>query len=171
LGNFTRQDIESKLQTACISFEIFEHDAVFTTADVSKLKAPIPGHDTKNLFLRDEKRTRYILVCVRAETRVDLKTLGKQLQIKGLTFCSAEDLLALLGIYPGSVALFALINDSQGLVQGYLDDSKPEDELIQNHPLENTATVVLSVRDLLRFAEGEMKHAIIRISVPTKTSA
>lgn len=78
----------SMLDQLEISYQHFTHPAVFSTEDVALLPEKLPGADTKNLFLRDEKRARYILVCVRAETRVDLKQLGRSLGMKGLTFGS-----------------------------------------------------------------------------------
>jgi Ala-tRNA(Pro) deacylase len=135
---------------------------------VSLLTEKIPGVDTKNLFLRDEKRTAFALVCVRAETRVNLKELGRTLGMKGLTFGSPEDMLALLGVSPGSVCMFGLVNDTQKRVVGYLDVSIPEDTQMQNHPLINTATVVVKTSDLMRFCDLVAGHPLSRIEVPVR---
>jgi Ala-tRNA(Pro) deacylase len=166
MGN-QQQRVLSLLTELEIEHSHFTHPAVFTTADVGKLTEEIPGSDTKNLFLRDEKRSRYLLVCVRGETRVNLKELGKQLGIKGLCFASPEELQALLGITPGSVCLFALMNDSGGRVVGYLDASIEPAEQMQNHPLENTATVVLTAANIERFCL-HVGHPITRIEIPTR---
>ena len=152
-----------------IPYRHFTHPAVFTTADVALLPERLPGIDTKNLFLRDEKRRRYVLVCVRAETRVDLKQLGRVLDMKGLTFGSPEDMLDMLGVVPGSVCLFGLANDTQGRVEGFIDSSiSPEGEM-QNHPLVNTETVVLKVSDLLRFC-AHTNHPLTAIDIPERAS-
>ena len=164
-----QQKVLSLLTELEINYQHFTHPAVFTTADVVKLTEVIPGSDTKNLFLRDEKRSRYVLLCVRAASRVDLKELGKQLAMKGLCFASPEDLQALLGVTPGSVCLFALMNDTGGLVEGFLDASIESTEQIQNHPLDNTATVVLTATDMERFCLNA-GHSITRIQVPTRAS-
>ena len=150
-----------------ISFRVFTHPAVFSTADIVLLPEKIPGADTKNLFLRDEKRTRYILVCVRAETRVNLKELGRWLGMRGLTFASAEDMLEMLRLTPGSVCLFGLMNDKGGRVEGYLDESIEPGEEMQNHPLVNTATVVMRTVEVERFCEY-VGHPLRRICVPTR---
>jgi len=149
------------------SYQHFTHPAVFSTADVVLLPEKLPGADTKNLFLRDEKRTRYILVCVRAETRVDLKQLGRSLGMKGLTFGSPEDMLAMLGLTPGSVCLFGLMNDKLGQVEGFLDSSLDAAEEMQNHPLINTASLVLKVSDMERFCE-RVAHPLTRIEIPSR---
>lgn len=151
-----------------VSYRHFNHPAVFSTEDVALLPEKLPGADTKNLFLRDEKRARYILVCVRAETRVDLRQLGRALGMKGLTFASPEDMLAMLGLTPGSVCLFGLMNDTQGKVSGYLDNSLDDEEEMQNHPLINTASLVLTVRDMARFCE-RVSHPLTRVDVPTRS--
>ncbi|MFO0415832.1 MAG: prolyl-tRNA synthetase associated domain-containing protein [Pseudomonadota bacterium] len=160
--------IES-LRSGGYEFELFNHPAVFSTADIVNLPEPIPGADTKNLFLRDEKRTRYVLVCVRAEKRVDLKALGKALGIKGITFASPEEMMTLLGVTPGSVCLFALANDQQGRVGAYLDASIVAGELMQNHPLINTATVVLEVSQIERFCDS-VGHKLERLEVPVRVA-
>jgi Ala-tRNA(Pro) deacylase len=157
-------DIEALLYEQGIKFECYEHPPVFTTADVAGLSEPIPGIDTKNLFLRDEKKRQYVLVCLRAEVRVDLKALGRQLGLKGLTFGSAEDLWALLKVKPGAVCLFALINDRQKQVRAYLDNSISDDSLMQNHPLRNTKTIVLKVGDMRRFC-AKVQHSLESIAV------
>lgn len=148
-----------------IPYRFFTHPPVYSTADIELLEEKPPGVDTKNLFLRDEKRTRYILVCVRAETRVRLKELGRSLGIKGLTFASPEELLEILGLTPGSVCLFGLMNDKRRVVTGYLDRSIPLKEEMQNHPLVNTATLVLSSEDIERFC-AYVGHTLVRVDVP-----
>jgi Ala-tRNA(Pro) deacylase len=165
-----QQALVSLLNQLQIVHTHFSHAAVFTTADVAKLTEDIPGSDTKNLFLRDEKRSRYILVCVRAETRVNLKELGKQLGIKGLCFATPDELQSLLGVTPGSVCLFALMNDVDGRVTGFLDSSITPTEAIQNHPLENTATIVLTAADIARFC-AHAGHPLTRIEIPARIAA
>jgi Ala-tRNA(Pro) deacylase len=164
----SRSSLLETLSSLAISFEIHEHPAVFSTKDVVQLPSPIPGQDTKNLFLRDDKRTTFVLVCVKADTRVNLKELGKNLGIKGITFGSPDEMEKLLGVTPGSVCLFALGNDSDHKVRGYLDLSIDIEQPMQNHPLENTATVVLLGKDLVRFCE-HTGHPLVQIPIPART--
>ena len=159
--------LAARLALLEVNYQHFTHRAVFSTADVALLPEKLPGTDTKNLFLRDEKRTQYILVCVRAETRVNLKELGRQLAIKGITFASPEEMQELLGVSPGSVCLFSLMHDSDRRVAAYIDASIPEHETIQNHPLVNTETVVISVMDMARFCES-VGHPLRRIDIPER---
>lgn len=155
------------LEQLGIHYQLFKHPAVFSTADVSSLPEKIPGVDTKNLFLRDEKRRRFVMVCVRAETRVNLKELGKSLQLKGITFATPDELLRCVGITPGSVCLFALMNDASGCVAGFLDNSIAPSVDMQNHPLINTATLVLQTSEVERFC-AHVRHPLTRIDIPVR---
>ena len=165
--NYTSESLKQLLAELNVEYRHFTHPAVFTTADVVLLPEKLPGIDTKNLFLRDEKRRRYVLICVRAATRVDLKQLGKVLDMKGLTFSSPEDMQAMLGIAPGSVCLFSLANDREQRVEGFIDASIEQDAEMQNHPLVNTETVVLRVADMLSFC-GHVQHPLKQIAIPER---
>ncbi len=166
----TRNDLCRQLDELSITYQVFEHPALFKASDVVhfplEVKKGLEGSiETKNLFLRDEKRASYILVCIRADTRVKLKELGRQLGIKGITFCSAEELNNLLGITPGSVCLFTLANDSGNYVKGYIDASIPPEAIIQNHPLDNTATVVLKASSMIYFCKRH-NHEVLPLHIP-----
>lgn len=165
--NELASNLATKLSELQVEYQHFTHAAVFSTADVALLPEKLPGIDTKNLFLRDEKRTRYILVCVRAETRVDLKALGRLLGIKGTTFASPEDMLEMLALTPGSVCLFGLMNDTARRVEGFLDESIAREDTMQNHPLVNTATITLKVSDMERFC-ASVGHPLSRITIPAR---
>ncbi len=166
-AHMSSESLLQKLSALQIPHRVFQHRPVFTVDDIALLVEKIPGVDTKNLFLRDEKRTRYIVLCVRAETRVNLKELGRNLGMKGLTFGSAEEMLELLGLTPGSVCLFGLINDTSGRVTGYFDASIDPTAEMQNHPLINTATVVLAAADMERFC-ADIGHRLERIAIPER---
>lgn len=150
-----------------IKYRHYTHPAVFSVEDIERLPEKLPGVDTKNLFLRDDKRTRFIMVCVRAETRVNLKELGRALGLKGITFASADEMVAMIGVAPGSVCLFSLMNDTEGRVQGYLDASLDLNDEMQNHPLVNTETLVLKVSDMLAFCE-RVGHSLERVVIPCR---
>jgi Ala-tRNA(Pro) deacylase len=163
----TPDKLRERIDSLGIKYESYSHPAVFTTADIALLPHALPGIDTKNLFLRDEKRTRYILVCVRAELRVDLKQLGRLLGMKGLTFGSPDELESFLGVSPGSVCLFSLANDKNNRVSGYIDSSIPLDLQMQNHPLINTQTLVLPVSGMLDFC-ASVGHPLTRVEIPER---
>ncbi len=155
------------LDTLEIPYQRFHHPAVFTTADIELLPEKLPGIDVKNLFLRDDKRTRFVLVAVRAEKRVDLKQLGRSLGIKGLTFGSPDELQSMLGVSPGSVCLFALANDEAKRVEGFIDLSIDLEAEMQNHPLINTESLVLQTSQMFRFCEYT-DHALTRLEIPER---
>lgn len=165
-----RLDIITQLSELNIPHKICEHSAIFTVSDSANLpqhvKEALTGSvETKNLFLRDEKRATFILVCVRADTRVRLKELGRQLGLKGITFASSEDLQELLKITPGSVCLFTVANDTNRRVRAYIDASITEGDDIQNHPLDNTATVVLSMAGMIKFCRYH-NHELTPLEIP-----
>lgn len=157
----------SLLRSLNISFELFEHAAVFSSQEAHRLEMDLPGLANKNLFLRDEKRTRYLMLTVAAAKRVDLKALGRQLEAKGLTFASAEDMERLIGITPGSVSMLALLNDRERSLEVYLDADVWESGFIQAHPLRNTATIVLSSADIEKFCTYT-GHKLRRLVVPER---
>lgn len=158
--------INQFFETHGIPYEMFEHDAVFTVEESLKLP-PMPGMGTKNLFLRDSKETRIFLVTVGHDTRVDLKALQSILDVDKLSFASAETLQELLGVEPGSVTLLGLINDSERKVEVVIDENLWAADLLQCHPLRNTATTVLSHEAIEKFllATG---HEPKVIEVPVK---
>src|SRR3989344_788596 len=133
-----------------ISFERFDHPAVFTTEESSKLP-PMPGAGTKNLFLRDDKGSRFFLASVPHEKRVSLKDLGKILGTKKLSFGSPEMLKQYLGVEPGSVTLLGLIHDADHRVEVIIDQELWNAQQIQCHPLVNTATLITSHDGLEKF--------------------
>ena len=132
-----------------IGYEVYEHPAVFTVAESSQHNDAIPGAHTKNLFLKD-KVGAYFLVTVPADARVDLKALPAAIGCGRVSFGKAEDMERLLGVTPGSVTALAVMNDSAGEVRFVLDASLMEAEIINCHPLRNTATLGLAPDDLIR---------------------
>ena len=137
-----------------IAYERHEHPAVFTIEDCEILKGMnLPGIEAKSLFLRNEKGTEHYLVVVAGPKRLNLKALGVTLGAK-LSFASPERLMKYLGVPPGSVSPFALMNDTAKTVKVYLDSDVFAHEQVQFHPLVNTATLVLSAKDMLKFMEA-----------------
>ena len=145
-----KQEIYAFLTENRIPHEITEHAAVFNMEEVSHLDLPHPEADAKNIFIRDKRSGIYYLITVKGAKRVDLKRF-RQMQGTGpLVFASAEDLMAILGLIPGSVTPLGLLNDTERQVQFFLDRAFLEDEgLIGVHPNENDATVWMQAEDLL----------------------
>jgi Ala-tRNA(Pro) deacylase len=143
--------VYAALDALGIRYDRHEHPAVFNAEDASKYWDPIPGVQCKNLFLRNKKGDRHYLVVVGIAKRVDLKDLVKVVADDRLSFGSPERLQAALGLMPGSVSPFGLINDADGSVRVLIDEDLRGAERLIFHPNINTASVVVSWADLERF--------------------
>lgn len=106
----------------------------------------------KNLYLRDKKKRNY-LVTLEQDREIDLKALGKQLGVGGLSFGSADRLMQTLGIRPGAVTPLAMINGAQNGVRFFIDAAVKDADKIYMHPLVNDRTVAMDVADLWTFFE------------------
>src|SRR3989339_1833630 len=110
LYNAIMADIEAFLTDHGIPFQRFDHPAVFTCEQAERIAPPMPGTHTKNLFLRDRKGARHLLVVVGYEKNVDLKALTALIGVDKLSFASPERLKTYLGVEPGAVSLLGLVN-------------------------------------------------------------
>lgn len=148
-------DIEApllaRLDALNIGVEMHRHPPLHTVEESRALRGALPGGHIKNLFLRDKKRNQW-LVTVLEDATVDLKALRHTLGASGnLSFGSAELLAASLGVAPGSVTPFAVMNDPGGMVSFVLDRRILDHDPINAHPLHNAATAAVGRDDLLRF--------------------
>lgn len=131
--------------------EITEHEAVYNMAELSNIEIPYPECDAKNLFVRDDKKRGYYLITVKGDKRVDLKEFRKNNNTRSLSFAAADDLMDIMGLIPGAVTPFGLLNDSECKVTLFLDkDFMNGLGLIGVHPNDNTATVWLKAKDLVK---------------------
>ena len=145
-----KQEILSLLDERGVSYELTEHKAVYNMAELAEVVLPYPEADAKNLFVRDDKKRGYYLITVRGDKRVDLKAYRQQNGTRPLSFASAEDLMARLGLIPGAVSPFGLLNDAERSVIFCLDrEFLDAPGRIGVHPNDNTATVWLAAADLL----------------------
>ena len=130
--------------------EITEHPAVYNMEEMAAVDLPYPEADGKNLFLRDDKKRHYYLLTLRGDKRVDLKAFRQANGTRPLSFASAEDLQAKLGLLPGAVTPLGALNDREGQVEVFLDqDFLAPPGLIGVHPNDNTATLWLRTEDLI----------------------
>jgi Ala-tRNA(Pro) deacylase len=136
-----------------IAHATLDHAPVFTVEEGAEIKAALPGGHTKNLFLKDAKGQLW-LICALGDTRVDLKRTATAIGAAKLSFGSPERLYAALGVRPGSVTAFALINDRNGVVRLVLDRALLNQELVNFHPLANDATTTVSREGLLSFLKA-----------------
>jgi Ala-tRNA(Pro) deacylase len=146
-------DIYKFLDDHHIEYERHDHPPVYTVEDVDRLVPPLDAAKTKSLFLRDAKGLRHFLVLVRGEKRVDLKTLPDLLKSSRLRFGSPDHLKKYLGVDPGSVSLFAVVNDVGMGVEIIMDSALWMSDAFQFHPLVNTSTLVISRENVKRFLD------------------
>lgn len=144
-----------------IPYKLHHHEAVFTVAESDKVDLKIAGTHCRNLFLRDKKKNNFLL-CLQNATEVDIKKLPEVLGAARLSFGSADRLWEYLGVRPGSVCPFCIINDTGNQVEIFLDKSMMETEIVNFHPMLNTMTVSLTPADLLKFIEttGHKAHIV-----------
>lgn len=154
------------LQQNDITFERFDHPAVFTCEQAEELCPEMPGTSVKNLFLYDSRAGNYFLVIVGYGKRVDLKALQPLLDAKKLTFGSPEKLQEMLGVEPGSVTLLGLINDHAQQLAVVFDEEIWQQDL-QCHPLVNTATLVIPFAGIQKFLAAT-GHQYKIINVPNR---
>jgi Ala-tRNA(Pro) deacylase len=159
----------ARLAELGIESHTVDHAPVFTVEESKELRGQLPGGHVKNLFLRNKKEEMW-LVTVEESKRVDLKALGEKLTgatggAAKLSFGSADRLMQYLGVIPGAVTPFAVINDKGKAVRMVLDQDLLRHDVVHAHPLVNFKATALSPKDLLRFLEAE-GHAAQVIAIP-----
>lgn len=143
----------ARLDALGIATKTVRHPAMFTVAESKALRGELPGGHSKNLFLKDKKGVLWLIVA--AEDRaIDLKALRPKIGSAALSFASAETLRRVLGVEPGSVTPFALINDHEARVRVVLDAGLLAQSPLNFHPLVNTATTAIAADDLLVFVRS-----------------
>jgi Ala-tRNA(Pro) deacylase len=137
-----------------IAHKTVTHPAVFTVEEARALRGKIAGGHTKNLFLRDKKDAPYLVVAAE-DAMIELRSLHRLLGASGrFSFGSPELMRELLGVEPGSVTPFAVINDKARRVTVVLDAAMMADEVLNFHPLVNTGTTTIAREGLLKFLES-----------------
>jgi Ala-tRNA(Pro) deacylase len=147
----TTDDLFAYLDTLGIAHPTVTHVAAFTVEEARALRGEIAGGHTKNLFLRDKKDALFLVVALE-DAAIELKSLHRRLGASGrFSFGSAELLWATLGVEPGSVTPFAVLNDAQRRVGVVLDAAMMAHTTLNYHPLRNTMTTSIARDDLVRF--------------------
>lgn len=136
--------VEQYLTSHNIEYILHEHPPVFTCEEAKKHCAHISGLHTKNLFLTNKKKTRFLLVVLPAHKRADLKKIEQIVDEKKLTFGKPELLMEKLGLKPGSVSPFGLINDTNCDVEVFVDEEVHQADRVSFHPNRNTASLELT---------------------------
>jgi Ala-tRNA(Pro) deacylase len=148
-----RSKVLAKLKEMEIQYEIFEHPPLDTIEIAQQYWKDIDATHCKNLFFRNHKGNKHYLCIIKDTTPFNLKPLEKQLKQGKLSFGSEKRLEKYLGVKPGSVSPFGLINDHEHHVHLFIDQQLKQSDKVSYHPNDNTASVVISFTDLIRFIE------------------
>ena len=149
----SRQDLFDFLDQHEIAHQTKDHAPVFTVEDSAAIKADMPGAHTKNLFLKD-KAGAFFLICAEAHSQIKVNRLHPVLGCKRLSFGKPEPLLEYLGVTPGSVTLFSVLNDTDQHVRLIIDQKLADADIVNFHPLLNDATTAISSADMIKFAKA-----------------
>lgn len=145
--------VAARLRDLSIAFERFEHPPVATVEEAAQYWAPIGAMHCKNLFLRNQKGNRHYLVVLVHSKKADLRAVADQIGDGKLSFASPERLATHLGLTPGSVSPFGLINDRSRAVRVVIDRDLKSAVRLSFHPNINTATYVVTGVDFARFLD------------------
>lgn len=143
-----KQAILKLLDEAKISYQLVEHEAVYTIDEMKKLNLPHAECIAKNLFVRDDKKKHFYLISVQEEKQIDLKKLREIIDSRRLSFASEKDLQEIMGLEKGSVTPFGVLNDDNKSVKVFIDE-RYNNRTIAIHPNENTMTVWLKTENLV----------------------
>jgi Ala-tRNA(Pro) deacylase len=163
-----QEQVYRALAALGIRYEKFEHPPVFNSEDVALHWKDIPATPVKNLFLRNKKGDRHYLVILGVDKEADLRHLVKAIGDDRLSFGSPERLMAHLGVTPGSVSPFGLINDAQARVRVIVDQDLRKAERLIFHPNDNTASVTISFTDFEKFLSSR-NNSVKWISLERRT--
>ncbi len=149
----TRESLLAFLDALGIKHRTVDHAPVFTVAEGDAVKDAMPGGHTKNLFLKS-KKDELVLISAHQDTQVALNGLHRKLGTGRFSFGKPELLQAALGVTPGSVTAFAILNDPGRRVRFILDQALMVHDVVNFHPLRNDATTAIATEDLLTFVRA-----------------
>jgi Ala-tRNA(Pro) deacylase len=147
-----KYDLLLMLKEQGITFQEYTHEPLSTTEQAKQVMPELLNAWCKNLFLKDDKKNLYLITAL-ADTSIKLKEVSKFLSAPGLRFANEELLMQHLGLLPGSVTPFGIINDTNHQVKVVLDAAIFSVDHVALHPLENSATLLIKPDDLKRFID------------------
>ena len=148
-----RIQVFNTLEELNISFNVHEHPPLDTIEVALEHWKDIDAMHCKNLFFRNHKGNRHYLVIIKDTTPFSIRSLEQKLRQGKLSFASEKRLMKYLGVKPGSVSPFGLINDEEHHVYLFMDEQLQKAEKISFHPNDNTASLVINYADLLKFID------------------
>ena len=145
------KDLLKYIDEQNILYTYIEHPPVYTCEEADRYTGHYPGVGTKNLFLSNHKSDRYYILMTLTALKINFKSLQKMLMQKKLKLSSLEDTREYLGIEPGAVSIFSIVNDKSKQVEVILDERLYGYKLVQTHPLINTTTLIISMKNIELF--------------------
>ena len=156
-GPATPADLFERLDALNISYKTISHPPLFTVDDSKALRGSLDGGHAKNLFLKNKKGRMWLLVAEESAP-INLKAFAKMIGAGNLSFGKPELLMEVLGVIPGAVTPFALINAEPGSITPLFDQDLLAENPLNFHPLDNTMTTTIAKKDLLCFVEA-LRHS------------
>jgi Ala-tRNA(Pro) deacylase len=149
----SRDALFQRFKTLGIETRTLEHEPVFTVEQAKLVHDDMPGGHCKNLFCKDEKGVLWLIVALE-DAVINLKAAPAKIGSKRLTFGKPELLMEVLGVEPGSVTPFGLINDIENRTNVILDEAMMRQTPLNYHPLKNDATTAITPDDLITFIKS-----------------
>lgn len=149
-----QQQVYDYLEQQGIGFDYYEHPEAPTIEIASQFYRGEGTVLCKNLFFRNHKGNKHYLVIMDARYNMDIHEIEHQLHQGKLSFASPERMMRYLGVKPGSVSLFTLVNDVNHEVILFVDRKLLDAPKVSFHPNDNTASLVISNSDMLKFIES-----------------
>tara|TARA_B100001540_G_scaffold265899_1_gene246657 strand:- start:192 stop:701 length:510 start_codon:yes stop_codon:yes gene_type:complete len=144
------KELINKIEKSGYNYELFKHKALFTVEESIKFRDNIKGLHSKNLFLKNKKNEFFLFSCLE-NTKINLKEISKSLKIGNLSFAKENYLKECLGVIPGSVTPFGLLNDIENKVIFFCDSKFLKNQIVNFHPLTNTSTIGMKIEDFINF--------------------
>ena len=148
-----RQKVLDKLKELEISYDMYEHPPLPTIEMALEYWKDLPSTHCKNLFFRNHKGNKHYLVVFECHQQMAIHQIEKMLKQGKLSFASEQRMEKYLGLRPGSVSPFGLINDTEKHVKLFLDKNLKDAPMLSFHPKDNTASLVVRNEDFIRFLE------------------
>lgn len=144
-------ELYKTLEKLEIPFEYYEHPPAPTIEEAKKYWKDLLATHCKNIFFRNHKGNRHYLVILEHTQALDIHDLEQRLKQGKLSFASPKRMLKYLGVTPGSVTPFGLINDKENHIHLFLDENLKKSESISFHPNINTASLVIKFEDFEKY--------------------
>ncbi len=157
---YTPEKLLRALDDLGLKTSTLHHEAVFRVGEGDDIKSQLPGAHTKNLFLKDDKGQLW-LISAEQTTQINLKALPKIIGSGRLSFGSEDRLYNALGVRPGSVTALGLVNDADHTVRFVLDKVLHDADIVNFHPLTNTATTALPQAEFRKFLAWLGRDAMV----------